>query len=61
MIALYFLGSGVGTSLSGVFATYYDADNQVPYWTTLGLASIVAGLLVLMTAKPVIKLMRGVK
>ncbi|MCT1830398.1 peptide MFS transporter [Brevibacterium luteolum] len=61
MIALYFLGSGVGTSLSGVFAKYYDADNQVPYWTTLGLASIVAGLLVLMTAKPVIKLMRGVK
>lgn len=61
MIALYFLGSGVGTSLSGVFATYYDANNQVPYWTTLGLASIVAGLIVLLTAKPVIRLMRGVK
>ncbi|MFB9775985.1 peptide MFS transporter [Brevibacterium otitidis] len=61
MIALYFLGSGVGTSLSGVFAKYYDADNQVPYWTTLGLASIAVGLIVVLTAKPVIRLMRGVK
>lgn len=61
MVALFFLSSGVGTALSGVFSAYYDADNQVPYWSLLGASSIVVGILVVATAKPVVKLMRGVK
>lgn len=61
MIALFYLSSGVGTALSGVFSTYYDAHNQAPYWTTLGLASIVLGAVVLAVAKPFTRLMRGVR
>ncbi|GAA4283943.1 peptide MFS transporter [Brevibacterium daeguense] len=61
MVALFFLSSGVGTALSGVFSKYYDAANQVPYWTTLGLSAAVLGLIVLATARPVVTLMRGVR
>lgn len=60
MIAVNFLASGVGTALSGVLAQYYHADNQVPYWTSLGLASIGFGLLLLLIVKPTKKLLHGV-
>ena len=61
MIAVFFLASGVGTALSGVFSEYYDAANQVPYWSALGAGSIVVGVVVLAVAKPVVKLMKGVR
>lgn len=61
MIAVFYLASGVGTALSGVFSEYYDAANQVPYWSALGAGSIVVGVIVLVTAKPVVKLMKGVR
>lgn len=61
MIAVFFLSSGVGTALSGVFSEYYDAANQVPYWSALGAGSIVVGVAVLAAAKPVVKLMKGVR
>ncbi|WP_051297585.1 peptide MFS transporter [Brevibacterium album] len=61
MIALFYLSSGVGTALSGVFSTYYRADAQAPYWTTLGLSSIALGVLVLLLARPFTRLMRGVR
>lgn len=61
MIAVFFLSSGVGTALSGVFSEYYDASNQVPYWSALGAGSIVVGIVVLAAAKPVVKLMKGVR
>ncbi len=61
MIAVFFLSSGVGTALSGVFSEYYDASNQVPYWSALGAGSIVVGIVVLAVAKPVVKLMKGVR
>lgn len=61
MIAVFFLSSGVGTALSGVFSEYYDAANQVPYWSALGAGSIVVGVAVLAVAKPVVKLMKGVR
>ena len=61
MIAVFFLSSGVGTALSGVFSEYYDASNQVPYWSALGAGSIVVGVVVLAAAKPVVKLMKGVR
>lgn len=61
MIAVFFLASGVGTALSGVFSEYYDASNQVPYWSALGAGSIVVGVVVLAVAKPVVKLMKGVR
>lgn len=61
MIALFYLSSGVGTALSGVFAKYYDAADQTPYWTSMGLGAMAVGAIVLAVSKPVVKLMRGVK
>ncbi|WP_349828257.1 peptide MFS transporter [Brevibacterium litoralis] len=61
MIALFYLSSGVGTALSGVFAQFYDAANQAPYWIAMGGGSIAVGLVVLAVAKPMLKLMRGIR
>lgn len=61
MIAVFFLSSGVGTALSGVLGGYYNAANQVPYWTALGFASIILGLLALTLTKPMLKALRGVR
>nr|WP_228460768.1 oligopeptide:H+ symporter [Gordonia crocea] len=45
MVALFFLSVALGTALSGVLARWYSADSEVPYFLTLGLASLaVAGL-----------------
>ena len=61
MIAVFFLASGVGTALSGVLGGYYSADNQTPYWSSLGAASIVLGLLALTLTKPMLKALRGIR
>ncbi|MGO2861666.1 MAG: peptide MFS transporter [Brevibacterium sp.] len=61
MIAVFFLASGVGTALSGVLGGYYQADNQTPYWSTIGAASIVLGLLALTLTKPMLKALRGIR
>lgn len=61
MIAVFFLSSGVGTALSGVLGGYYSADNQTPYWSSIGAASIVLGLLALTLTKPMLKALRGIR
>ncbi|WP_166971569.1 peptide MFS transporter [Brevibacterium atlanticum] len=61
MIAVFFLASGVGTALSGVLGGYFDTANQAPYWTSIGGASIVLGLLALTLTKPMLKLLRGIR
>ncbi|MDN5657442.1 peptide MFS transporter [Brevibacterium sandarakinum] len=61
MIAVFFLASGVGTALSGVLGGYYSADNQTPYWTSVGAASIVLGLLALTLTKPMLTMLRGIR
>ena len=61
MIAVFFLASGVGTALSGVLGGYFSADNQTPYWTSIGGASVVLGLLALTLTKPMLKLLRGIR
>lgn len=61
MVAVFFLASGVGTALSGVFGQQFDAANQVPYWTTIGAGSIVVGLLALSLTKPMLKALRGIR
>lgn len=61
MIAVFFLASGVGTALSGVLGGYYSADNQTTYWSSVGAASIVLGLLALTLTKPMLTLLRGIR
>lgn len=61
MIALYFMSVSLGTTLSGSLAAFYSPDNETPYFGTLGAITIVLGVLMLLIARPVTRLMRGVR
>ena len=61
MMALFWTSVAMGTTLSGWLAGFYSMDTEIPYFTTMGLMSIAAGLLVFFGRKPILKLMRGVR
>lgn len=61
MVALYFLSVALGTSIAGWLAGYYDPTNEVPYFTVLGIIAIALGVALLLSVKPVLALMRGVR
>lgn len=61
MVALFFLSVSLGTAISGQLATLYNPDDEVPYFSSLGLIAIAVGVALLLFAKPVLKLMRGVR
>jgi proton-dependent oligopeptide transporter, POT family len=60
MMALYFFSVGLGTSMSGVLARYYDAAREFAYFGILGAVAIVVGLVVLGLAGWISRLMEGV-
>lgn len=61
MVALFFLSVSLGTALAGQLATFYDPSNEGPYFLVLGLIAVAVGALLLLAAKPVLRLMRGVR
>lgn len=61
MVALYFLSVALGTSIAGWLAGFYDPRNEVPYFTILGAIAVVLGIALVLAAKPVLALMRGVR
>ena len=61
MVALFFLSVSLGTAIAGQLATLYNPDDEVPYFTTLGFVAIAVGVLLLVSVKPVLRLMRGVR
>ncbi|WP_288784922.1 peptide MFS transporter [uncultured Microbacterium sp.] len=61
MVALFFLSVSLGTAIAGQLASLYNPDDEVPYFTTLGLIAIAIGVLLLVSVKPVLRLMRGVR
>ncbi len=60
MMALYFFSVGLGTSMSGVLAGYYDPAHEFAYFGILGLVAIAAGLIVLAFTGRISRLMEGV-
>lgn len=61
MVALYFLSVALGTSIAGWLAGFYNPDDEVPYFTILGFIAIGLGIALLLSVKPVLRLMRGVR
>ncbi|OII34837.1 MFS transporter [Curtobacterium sp. MMLR14_010] len=61
MVALFFLSVSLGTAVTGVLSKYYDPANEVPYFAVLGSVAVVVGVLLLVTARPVLRLMRGIR
>jgi POT family proton-dependent oligopeptide transporter len=60
MMALYFFSVGLGTSMSGVLAGYYDPSNEFAYFGIIGAVAIVVGLVVFVLSGWVSRLMEGV-
>ena len=60
MMALYFFSVGLGTSMSGVLARYYDPAREFAYFGIIGAVAIFAGLVVLAIGPWISRLMEGV-
>ncbi|GAA4264689.1 peptide MFS transporter [Frondihabitans peucedani] len=61
MVALFFLSVALGTAISGRLAGVYSPSDEVPYFGVLGIVAIAVGVVLLLLAKPVLRLMRGVR
>ena len=61
MVALFFLSVALGTAIAGFLAQFYDPENEVPYFSVLGLIAVALGGALLLSIKPVLGLMRGVR
>jgi len=60
MVALFFLSVALGSSLAGTLSRFYDEDDEVPYFATVGLTSIVIGVLLAVLSPWIRRLMGGV-
>jgi POT family proton-dependent oligopeptide transporter len=60
MMALYFFSVGLGTSMSGVLAKYYDPAREFAYFGILGAVAIAVGVLVYTISGWVSGFMEGV-
>jgi POT family proton-dependent oligopeptide transporter len=60
MMALYFFSVGLGTSMSGVLAHYYDPSREFAYFGIIGAVAIGAGVIAFAIAPWISQLMEGV-
>ncbi|WP_330228534.1 oligopeptide:H+ symporter [Nocardia sp. NBC_00508] len=60
MMALYFFSIGIGTSMSGTLARFYDPGHEFAYFGITGTAVVCAGLIVAAVAPRISKFMAGV-
>ncbi|MFB1297086.1 peptide MFS transporter [Mycobacterium sp. pW049] len=60
MMALYFFSVGLGTSMSGVLAGYYDTAREAAYFGILGAVAVAAGVVVFVIAPWISRQMEGV-
>ena len=61
MVAMYFTSVALGTVLAGWLGKFYSMETEVPYFLSLGIGTIVVGLLLWSMNKWVTQRMRGVK
>lgn len=61
MVALFFLTVSLGSAASGSLAGLYSADNEISYFLTIGLVSIVVAIALVLGRKPILKLLGGVR
>ncbi len=60
MMALYFFSVGLGTSMSGLLARYYDPADDLAYFGISGTAGVLTGVAVVAVAPRISRLMQGV-
>jgi proton-dependent oligopeptide transporter, POT family len=60
MVALFFLSVALGTAMAGTLATYFDQNNQTPFFAWIGGASILVSVAMVALSPWVKKMMAGV-
>ncbi|QHE70690.1 peptide MFS transporter [Rhodococcus sp. WAY2] len=60
MVALFFLSVALGTAMAGTLAGFYNENNEVPYFTAIGVGSIAVGVLLAVGSPWIKRLMKGV-
>jgi POT family proton-dependent oligopeptide transporter len=60
MMALYFFSVGLGTSMSGVLARYYESAHELIYFGIIGAVAVIAGMVVFALSPSISRLMEGV-
>ncbi|KAA0019393.1 peptide MFS transporter [Antrihabitans cavernicola] len=60
MVALFFLSVALGTSMAGTLAGYYDENDEAPYFTFIGIASIAVAVVIGALSPWIKKKMAGV-
>ena len=61
MVALFFLSIALGTAVSGQLAKWYETAPEALYFGVLGGIAILIGVLLAVFARPVLRLMSGVR
>jgi POT family proton-dependent oligopeptide transporter len=61
MVALFFLSIALGSAVSGLLARWYATVPESVYFSVLGGIAIVLGLLLALIARPILRLMGGVR
>jgi POT family proton-dependent oligopeptide transporter len=61
MVALFFLSVALGTAVSGQLAKWYETAPEGVYFGVLGGIAILIGVLLAVLARPVLRLMSGVR
>ncbi|MGO4692430.1 peptide MFS transporter [Glaciibacter sp. 2TAF33] len=61
MVALFFLSVALGTAVSGQLAKWYETAPESLYFGVLGGIAILIGVLLAVFARPVLRLMSGVR
>ncbi|MFT4186040.1 MAG: oligopeptide:H+ symporter [Micrococcaceae bacterium] len=60
MVAIFSLAAAIGTAAAGSIAEFYDPTNEVPYFTTLGISSIILGCIIFALNPWINKRMEGI-
>ncbi|MDQ3900194.1 MAG: oligopeptide:H+ symporter [Actinomycetota bacterium] len=60
-VALYFLSIALGTAMSGSLAGYYSTRNEAVYFSSIGAAAIVVGLIIVAAGPMIRRRMAGVR
>ncbi len=61
MVALFFLSVSLGTAVTGEHLAVLRPANEAPYFAVLGLVAGRGRRRAVVLAKPVLKLMRGIR
>ena len=61
MVALFFLSIALGSAMSGWLAEWYTSVPETVYFSVIGGVAILLGLLLALIARPILRLMNGVR